>query len=135
MQIKVQMQMKVQMKSAVVLALYLLPGCAARPAPNAPPGVPELAAPAAPVEVSLHVEALSQKERRQYVLRDADTLHSKDGVALYVKVDRPAYTYVAIVNDSGPPSVLYPRGAEELMQPGVELRIPRAGEWLYLTIR
>jgi hypothetical protein len=124
------------------LALCLLSGCAAQK--TRPPSVPagsdgaaaRSAAPVpAAVQLSMHVEALSQRERRQYLLRASETLHTGDGVALFFKVDRPAYAYVAMVSPDGTPTLLYPTGSEQPLSAGVEKRIPREGEWLVLDDR
>ena len=117
-------------KNLVCLFMVLLGSCATSAQNSA--GNSGATATSGAVQVSMHVEALSQRERRQYIMRTADTLHSGDGVALYFKVDRPAYAYVAMIPPNGTPTVLYPQGSEQLIEPGVELRIPKAGDWLFL---
>lgn len=125
-------------KSLSYGVVYLLTACASHPeqAPSPSPadrsGAQASAADTAAVAVSMHVEALSQRERRQYLVRADGTLHTGDGIALFFKVDRPAYTYVAMVPPGGAPTLLYPVGDDRPLQPDVEQRIPKAGDWLYL---
>ena len=123
-----------QRSQSIFLTLSLLAGCATSAQPTPTTGTPPDVAPAAEpvIEVSMHAEALLQAEHRQRILRDSDSLRSGDGMALYVKVDRPAYTYVALVNRDGTTSVLYPTGGDTVMPSGIEQRIPQAGQWLYL---
>lgn len=119
------------------LALCLFAGCAAPQAqrsaePDRAGDTEAHSATPDAVEVSMRVEALSQRERRQYLLRTSETLHTGDGVALFFKVDRPAYAYVAMVSPEGNSTVLHPIGREQKVLPGIEQRIPREGEWLLL---
>lgn len=86
---------------------------------------------AKPIELALHVEALTAKGPARFIDSD-EVLRSGDRLALHVDVSEPAYVYVGHRAANGTRSVIYPRSGSELVAPGLDHRIPAAGQWFKL---
>ncbi len=66
-------------------------------------------------------------------LQSGDTLQSGDWVGFTIRVDQPAYVYVAQVFADGSAAVHFPEGDDDvLLQPGLDLPIPGGGLFFQL---
>ncbi len=111
----------------------------AGPAPTAAPTEAPTAAPSPaaaptadkPIDLALRVEALTAKGPPKFIDSD-ESLRSGDRLALHVEVSEPSYVYVGHRAPNGKRSVIFPRSGNELFAPGMDHRIPAAGQWFKL---
>lgn len=115
----------------IALGLLLTSGCSA-PQKQADPVVvttqttavqPVTADNGKPVEVDLKLEGNS-KTKGIIQLNPGDSLKGGDGLAMSVKVNQPAYVYIAVASSDGSTQMLFPKSGDQLVPASEELRIP-----------
>ena len=87
---------------------------------------------AGPPTLEVRVHQLMTNQSLRPLLSGA-SLHSGDWVGFSVRVNQPAYVYVAQIFTDGSAAVHFPEGSGDLLlQPGLELPIPGGGELFQL---
>jgi hypothetical protein len=97
--------------------------------PKAPPTPPVKEG---PVDVKMRVLAMTSVNPDPHEIMNGEALKSGDKVAITVKVDQPAYIYVAKAPSDGTTTLIYPDSGDVQIAPDNLVHIPREGRWFKL---